>query len=1081
MNYRLSLFLAILWGVIFSGNAMPAWPGLVPFTQPDGTQIQVKLDGDAFGHKIFDASGRRMQVGADGFLRAATSTEIEVEDRGLEQGRARRAAMRGPGLRSGATLPHMGDVRTLVILVEFSDVKFTTPNPLDYFTRFLNQEGFSDDGDICSVRDYFIEQSGGQFRPQFDVYGPVAMNYTIASNASYDNFYKIVRDATSALDSQINFADYDLNGDGAVDNVFIICAGLNASYGSQEVYPWPHNYEVLTPIYRDWKRLKHYACCGELGRDNRSPNGLGTFIHEFSHVIGLADHYTTNGAHSEATPGFWDIMDWGGYLGEDVGRTPCNYSAYQRMALDWASPVATLDAQAASVTLPVMTDQVYFVKLETGRANDYYLLEVRDRAGLDINVPGRGMLIWHIDATHPNLTSSPNNNEQHMAVDLIRADNKSGTYDSAGDVWPGSSNNTYFGESSTPPMTRWESSSSNNRVTVSGRDIRNIYRSNVNGSVSFDYKGGSDTNVISPFGNVDSGVITVVATPAAGGRVSVGSDPNTTTMKVHKGESLYLYATPNLYYNFKEWTYNGKAVSYGKNLFIVVNDDNTGTYTAHFVRQPGAPINYCTPGGNLEVLSQFGTRYTDKLTVSTGETDTNIGPLQTTGTSPLFYDCTGQTVTAAAGSQVTITPGGTGGLWRHVYFYVDWNEDGFEYSSAEDYLNPGEGYAIRPEADLMFYSNWSPASDDNWYTSMESFYNTSEPSNYEPCRPFTITIPATAKPGTYRARFKCHWNSLDPCGGMDEEQNPNNTLAHMGGVVADFTLIVTPAPVRPFYTLQALSSPEEGGSALVNGKGTVQLQEGDPAEFLAEPADGYVFLGWQDEQQRMLSESPLYSIEAVSAADAGVYVALFEPLPKGIPSGKIDENIYAAEIYTTGGYEDMNISYMADAHPGSFHNMLTETSPVWVGAGESFTLHLNCPESEAMSNCAALLFSDWENSGEYLREGLYAPSDALAISHLFTAPAGHDPVCGKLRVLFLDQRNGNDGNFDHITAESTGLLHGGISYDIPVEIVKTVTSVDRLPANREDTVIFDLQGRRLLRIASPGIYIVDGRKVIVTR
>ena len=109
-------------------------------------------------------------------------------------------------------------VRACVILVEFSDVKFSTPNPQQYFNRWLNEEGFSENSAPGSVRDYFINQSEGQFIPHFDVYGPVTMSYTRAKNSSSSNAYKVIHDAAGAIDSYVDFADYDVNGDGYVDN-----------------------------------------------------------------------------------------------------------------------------------------------------------------------------------------------------------------------------------------------------------------------------------------------------------------------------------------------------------------------------------------------------------------------------------------------------------------------------------------------------------------------------------------------------------------------------------------------------------------------------------------------------------------------------------------------------------------------------------------------------------------------------------------------------------------------------------------------------------------------------------------------
>ncbi len=136
-----------------------------------------------------------------------------------------------------------------MILVEFSDVKFSTPNPQQYFNRWLNEEGFSENSAPGSVRDYFINQSEGQFIPHFDVYGPVTMSYTRAKNSSSSNAYKVIHDAAGAIDSYVDFADYDVNGDGDVDNVYVIIAGQAGNNGGTNSF-WPHNSTCPTNIFQ---------------------------------------------------------------------------------------------------------------------------------------------------------------------------------------------------------------------------------------------------------------------------------------------------------------------------------------------------------------------------------------------------------------------------------------------------------------------------------------------------------------------------------------------------------------------------------------------------------------------------------------------------------------------------------------------------------------------------------------------------------------------------------------------------------------------------------------------------------------
>ena len=58
-----------------------------------------------------------------------------------------------------------------VMLVSTTDYK-----ALDsaFMYRMFNEEGFKDNSNYCSVHEYFVESSGGQFQPTFDIYWELA-------------------------------------------------------------------------------------------------------------------------------------------------------------------------------------------------------------------------------------------------------------------------------------------------------------------------------------------------------------------------------------------------------------------------------------------------------------------------------------------------------------------------------------------------------------------------------------------------------------------------------------------------------------------------------------------------------------------------------------------------------------------------------------------------------------------------------------------------------------------------------------------------------------------------------------------
>lgn len=376
--------------------------------------------------------------------------------------------MRGPGLHA-TTFPYHGEQKGLVILVEYTDVKFDSKNsssykyskysnsatPVnDYWHDLLNLPGFNGFGGTGSCRDWFMDNSTDangtvQFTPQFDVLGPVTlahpMRYYGANDAYGDDekMYEMVIEACKALDSQVDFNDYDRDGDGFVDNVYIFYAGFGEADCDDENTVWPHSWD-LTKAGKAFKldgvTISHYACSNEVDYSYKRPDGIGTFVHEFSHVMGLPDLYSTV-YNSAYTPNDFSVMDYGPY--NNQGRTPPNYSAYERYAFDWMQPKEY--GESGSYELPNMADtnEAYIVKTE--KINEYYLVENRQLTGWDKYLPGHGMLIWHIDykASIFDL-NKVNNTPSHQYVDLIEANGRKNSLYKSGHPFPGTDNVTTY-------------------------------------------------------------------------------------------------------------------------------------------------------------------------------------------------------------------------------------------------------------------------------------------------------------------------------------------------------------------------------------------------------------------------------------------------------------------------------------------------------------------------------------------------------------------------------------------------------------------------------------------------------------
>ena len=509
--FAASLFITSSLSVL----AVPAKPGLLPMTQPDGTVVNVRLMGDEFHHFYLSEDGYYLVNEGDTFYYADVDASGLTVSSGIKaEPAARRSAASeqylstvdmprvlqtmqlradarltrmaqtthiappafaptpfragGPGLFPGTHFPAMGEQKGLVILVEYQDVKMTLDNPHDYFYRMLNEPGFSDYEGTGSAVDFFAESSEGQFAPQFDVYGPV----TLSKNRSYyggngwtgDDQHPadMVKEACDQLDGIIDFTEYDRDGDGEVDNVFIFYAGRGEASGGPAESVWPHAWNVehgigYKPTY-DGVSVSRYACSNEW--ESGRPDGVGTFIHEFSHVMGLPDLYATSYT-SSFTPGSWSCMDYGPYNND--GCTPPLYGAFERYALGWMEPMV-IDGPLNAVLEPISSNKAGIIR--TPKSNEFFLLENRQQTSWDTYIPGHGMLIWHIDYNSSVWDSNKvNNTPSHQYVDIEEADGSQTEYSRSGDAFPGTSHVTSFTDTTNPNMKTWAGRSLNIPIT----------------------------------------------------------------------------------------------------------------------------------------------------------------------------------------------------------------------------------------------------------------------------------------------------------------------------------------------------------------------------------------------------------------------------------------------------------------------------------------------------------------------------------------------------------------------------------------------------------------------------------------
>ena len=455
------LLLSIVCCALGGVWAVPAKPIVKTLIQPDGSELKVRLVGDENGHYYITLEGNVVERDKDGWYVVGNGQQRESER--LQMPRKR---VHSSTVDEQRRVPHQAE-RGLVILVEFSDVSFSKTR--QNFDDLLNKEGYNYNGATGSARDYFRDASNGQYVPEFDVYGPYRLDSVMSYYGQNDRSGldmhpdQMVVDAVAKLVSDslvdINFADYDTDNDGYMDNLFVYYAGYGENEGAPENSVWPHAWEVYEEYVKgqlvyDGKQIKGYACTSELqGTSGVLMCGIGTFCHEFGHVLGLPDFYVTDYSSQHKTLGDWDIMDAGAYL--NGGNTPPTYSAHERFYLGWLTPEILNETGDFELEELQKSNKAYIVT-STGEHNldggnpdpaTYYLLENRQKTGWDRYLPGHGLMITKTIYNENNWYNNiPNNNRYLQGYDLIEADGKApnNDYGKGGDLFPGTANVTSY-------------------------------------------------------------------------------------------------------------------------------------------------------------------------------------------------------------------------------------------------------------------------------------------------------------------------------------------------------------------------------------------------------------------------------------------------------------------------------------------------------------------------------------------------------------------------------------------------------------------------------------------------------------
>lgn len=542
MNRLYTLLLLLLH--VYCLKAVPAHPGTSKIQQPDGTYVAIRLYGDEWQHYHATSDGYTVIQNPQGYYVYATlqdgvlcptsqaahdpeeRSESELtflsqiqkhqtpplDDEALKTKQLLEYLQQQTLAKRRAGAYDYTQFKGIIILVEFNDKKFSRPDYKTIINDIVNKEyytGYDKEKYTGSIYDYFKDNSGGKFLPHFDIAGPYTIDYSQYYPEGTKKAYTICMAATKAADADVDFSQYDGDGDGQVDLVYFIFAGHSSNYQKNDQrLLWPHRSVISTTA--DAIKLGDYVCTTELYGLESDPvqllDGIGTICHEFGHVLGLPDFYDTDyekGGGDSDHPGLWSVMAYGCYMNKD--RTPIGYSLYERYSTGFIDE-PTVISQEGSYTLPPLFDCKAGYRINTTTKDEFFLFENRQKSLFkwDSYLPGDGMLVHHVDQTKPHLWTlsynKVNTDPSHNYYKVVRAKgDQSEGKDDGNILWLSTSDDTFPGTGNVTELTNVTTPA--NLLSWTGEEtpwgLKNIQMSS-DGLITFDIESSSQTQGIIP-------------------------------------------------------------------------------------------------------------------------------------------------------------------------------------------------------------------------------------------------------------------------------------------------------------------------------------------------------------------------------------------------------------------------------------------------------------------------------------------------------------------------------------------------------------------------------------------------------
>ena len=303
-------------------------------------------------------------------------------------------------------LPSTGSPKVLVLLVDFAEYPRSTENTVSYVKRQMFGAGTAANKPYESLTNYYQRSSYGKLNIQGDVLGWYRAKYgrryysSLGDGAGQEALIKEVIEYYDSLGQ--DFSQYDSDGDGAIDALFIKWTGPDRGWSS---FWWAYQTSYASPdLVVDGKHVGSYvwSWIANPGYDGSTRYQPQVDIHETGHLLGLPDLYDYDGNKRnrlgpDGGVGGLDMMDgnWG------------DHNAFSKAMLGWLTPqVVGMRGSSSIRTLAPSGSSPDAVLIMPGADgnnifSEFFIAQYRKRGvGNDpLDYPADGLTIWHVDAT----------------------------------------------------------------------------------------------------------------------------------------------------------------------------------------------------------------------------------------------------------------------------------------------------------------------------------------------------------------------------------------------------------------------------------------------------------------------------------------------------------------------------------------------------------------------------------------------------------------------------------------------------------------------------------------------------------